>query len=184
MLDIETSGVSIFKNYITSICLVQFSPINGAVIDKLHFRFTGIPADRTIDNEEWRKENHVDEMEARLMKFSIYDGLVAVGKFLTDNTSKEPIIIANHPEFDIAFLIGYYERHSLTIPWKYSNVYDLGSFILGSGADKKSLYTYLLRSERWERVKNLYFENKDIPHDAFYDCVLQIELLMESYRYW
>jgi len=186
MLDIETAGLSPCRNYITSLCLVQFNGYDGNIIDKLHFRFAEIPKGK-IGNEEtikWRKDNGVNEMENRIRPLSITKGLDEVREMLdTYNEDKSSIIFANHTEFDIGYLQEYYDQQGLKRPWGYNNIYDLGSVLLGCCVtDKSSFYVNVLNSQRWRNILSLHFEGKEQKHNAFYDCVLQVEVLMAAFK--
>lgn len=179
MIDVETDGLSPVHNSMTSICVTQFDPLFGDVIDKLHLCFKRKPIQRVVNDEtmNWRKNAKVDEMEKELQSYYTYEALLLIKGFLQNK--KEPAILANHIDFDVAFLRGYFVSLGLEIPWKHSNVFDLNSILLGKGIkDRKELRLELTESKRWKDILSLHFEGKELKHDAFFDCVFQIELLM------
>jgi len=186
MVDVESTGLSTWKNYMTSLCVVKFDPFMGDVLDKFHIRFKKALTGRFGDGEtlKWREENNVDEMESGLRTLMPYEAMEELQSFMGGHTrGKTSVIFANHTEFDISFIKGYYEALGLAPPWAYNKVFELNSILVGRGIhDKGGLIKDLLESDRWKDVLSLHFEEKEQKHNAFYDCVFQIELLMAAFR--
>ena len=185
MVDVETDGFSPHQNSMTSVCVVKFHPFTGDVIDKFHMRFVKSLTGRFADKEtlKWRKDNHMDTREAALEGRMPVDLMSELHNFFGGyKPEKKAVVFANHTEFDIGFLWGYFTSMGMDTPWAYNKVFELNSILLGRGIGNKSdLIIELLESERWKEVLSLHFNGKDSKHDAFYDCVFQIELLMRAF---
>ena len=188
MVDVESDGLSTIFNSMTSLCVVQFDPDDGQIIQGFHKKFSKGLSRRNPDKEtlEWRKENNVDKMEEELEEHSPIDLLNHLYRFLGGYTpDKKAIIFANHTEFDISFIKGYYEATGASAPWDYNKVFELNSILLGRGIQgngKSTLIENLLASRKWQEVLKLHFGGKEAKHNAFYDCVFQIELLMAAFE--
>ena len=182
MVDVETDGLSPTQNSMTSLCVVQFDPDTGDVMDKLHQRFLNPLTGRYADQEtlNWRRKNNVDMEEKKLQSRNATRLMTELHQFLTSLCGeKRPVLFANHTEFDIAFIKGYYEAVEMSVPWDYNKVFELNSILMGRGIhDKGELIKNLLESRRWHEIKALHFDGKACKHDAFFDCVYQNEILM------
>lgn len=184
MIDIETDGLEPTENSITSICITNFCT-TGLYIDKIHLRIkdryqSRIPNAKTV---EWRWENNVTNFEASIPAFTAFEALQLISQFMQKySQDKEPVLISNHAEFDVAFLKGYYAIECLPLPWKYYNIYDMGSMIKALGKDKREVKKEVLKSQDWNIILNEYFDNVDQPHNAFYDCMLQSGMLFMAFE--
>lgn len=184
MLDLETNGRKPGYNGITSVCIVHFSGVTGVVLDKLHFKFDDpTPAHRVASPKtlKWRGENHVGGFEASLRTVNVEEGLDAINEFL-HMTDQDPVLFAKHPDFDVTFIREYMEDNDRELEIKHSRIYDVDSITLGAKLDKTETLEKVLNSLTWDSAKALHFDGKNIAHDAFYDCVLQVHLLMESMK--
>ena len=122
-------------------------------------------------------------MEKHLHGETPIDGLQLIDNFLSNyqnkSSEKSAVIFANHTEFDVAFLKSYYDQYEKPVPWKYNKVFEINSILLGAGVSNKAdIYETVLKSKRWEFVLERHFHGVHCKHDAYYDCMLQIEVLM------
>lgn len=188
MVDVESDGLSTLFNSMTSLCVVQFDPEDGAMIQAFHKRFFKTLSSRVSDKETlaWREKNNVDKMEAELDAEYPINLLNHLYSFLGGyKPEKKAIMFANHTEFDISFIKGYYEATGSQPPWEYNKVFELNSILLGRGIQgnsKATLIENLIASRRWAETLKLHFGGKEAKHNAFFDCVFQIELLMSAFE--
>lgn len=186
MLDVESDGLSTWKNSMTSLCIVKFDGSDGTVQDFVHAKFSHSLRGRYSDTHtlNWRKDNNVDEMESLLPSLPINELLREVHQFLGGyNPTKKAVLFANHTEIDISFLKGYYESKEIEPPWQYNKVFEMNSILLGREVtNKAALIEKVLQSDRWKEVVAEKFGGKELKHNAFFDCVFQIELLMAAFK--
>jgi len=186
MVDIETDGLDTAANSITSVCFTCFDARSGLLEDKIHFKFANGLTRRFSDPKtiEWREKNGVTEFESKLYPLGILEGLNEITNFFIENVTegKEAALFVNHPEFDISFLKGYFNLFSKRMPWKYNRIYDIGSMILTTGARKTEIVNMVTASAEFHDMLALHFGGKPQPHNAFYDCMLQTQMLVQTFR--
>jgi len=185
MLDIETLGLKSWKHAISSFSATKFDLKDGDIKDSLHLRIltSDLPATSMCEKTlQWRTENKVDEYEKPIKLVRARQAFCNLWDFLRsgNDESTKPVIFTNHTEFDIPFLQRHLDSHSKSIPWNHKHVFDVGSLLLGRGVSKSEMYEEVLNSESWHEKKDSLFSGRDWKHDAFYDTVLQIEVLMQG----
>lgn len=179
MIDIETDGLDACNNHMTSVCMQEFDFEHGVSRYATHFRIAALITDRYGDSAtiQWRTENAVNEFEMNLPAFHPHEGLQFLKEYCRVDEQQQLHLFANHPEFDIAFLKSYCSDNSMEPFWKYSNIWDLGSLIRGMRVNRQEIKEGLKASAQWQFLLDEYFNGKEQPHNAFYDCVYQIETL-------
>lgn len=169
MVDIETTGLSVHRNFITSIGAVRFE-IDKRVEawhlqDWFHVRVDGLWGKRypNLETLKWRRENGMEEEEAKIAQREVpRDALLLFNKFIQHSQELGyTTLVANHPEFDVAFLKTSMEDFAIEPAWKYYNVCDLATLKMLTGYNK----------EYWKR-----FAEGFTLHDALEDCKMQLNM--------
>ena len=191
MLDIETSGLDIFRNYITSVAIVQFDYESGLILNRYHkavYPLEGRSDD--LGTILFRKEKKINEYEKSLEHVpcsKLVKELLNLIYIPTLRNKKIVKIFCNHKEFDYSFLQGYLSKFGAGNLGYYKNIHDINDLFLGAGKKKESLKKIVLESLKFKSTLDIYFKGETQPHNAFYDCVFQIHQLMacrypERYR--
>ena len=186
MVDVETTSSNPYNAGITSVGLVTFTMKGNELLRKAHFvvRDWDLDLTRSVVHKHtsaWRAINHVDTRERRAVvngeAFECKNSAHLCDKikdYFKPCNMDEHIIVANHPEFDISILNRYFYAQNgfdseafAETPWRYYNVYDLGSLMKGLGYDKREL------------LKELGIKT---THCALQDAIDQMLVLQTAYR--
>lgn len=175
MLDVETTGLDIAKNQITSVALVAFDDVAiragvTKVLDKLACRLILVPW-RHDDQEtiDWRNEHGVPMYEEALQVLN-YQTFADTLRTRMLALSPEPTIMAKPTFFDVSFLCLVLQEMKCDIPWHYHNVRDLATRVEEIG--------FNLNKEVEPEVRKYW---KHPAHAALDDCHFQIECLRMAY---
>lgn len=190
MLDIETTGLSPTINAITSICLVRFNlnttDLFSSIIDSYHVRLsTALNTDmlrvNDVETMQFRQEHNIPKYEERLNVVNTFDELSTdIHTYLKQTNLKTRHVFANHTEFDIAFLKGYYGHFSKDFPFHFRNISDLPSLISGMDLDFKAIRDAVDDAQHVDVVGAALAIPNFEPHNALYDCIRQIAFLRNA----
>lgn len=187
MLDIESTGLDIYRNGITSFALVKFDLTQPNFLDvvsnvihcKIH---SGLNANLRIayDNNDWRKEHNIDEHERVIDSLNTIRFFTDLELLLADNLlsyNNNNHLFALHPEFDVAFILKYFKYLNVDFPFHHRNVWDVASMAAGVGKSFQEMRTYLEQENLMLRVPRTVKVEHFRPHNAVYDCMIQIYTL-------
>jgi hypothetical protein len=169
MIDIETLGRKP-GFIILSVALVEFDIKTGTVLKSLQRNFNlveSLSQGFKIEADTlkwWSKQNKELFLEMiSIPPQKVEDVLDEIIFFIKDGSPA--FVWANSPSFDLSMLESYFDKYNKKTPWNYTHEMDLRTI---------SNLNPMIR-------KNLKKENKDVLHDPFEDCKIQIDTLKQIF---
>lgn len=193
MLDVESTGLDIYRNGITSFALVRFNlhqPIFQNVIENvLHAKISSslnFDLEIKYDNDEFRQEHHIDEDEARISTLNHIRNNYDLNRILSKHAIEyqdSNHLFCLHTDFDAAFIKKYFNYLKVDFPFNHRNVWDIASLTAGFGQSFQ--HTRRLIEEHCGLPELSWLSSKENmhPHNAVYDCFIQIYTMWTIFRY-
>lgn len=184
MLDVESTGLDIYRNGITSFAFVKFDlrqpNFQDVITGLIHCKVGDIvnkELNTEYDNESWRFEHEVPKQEAEISRINTIKYSEDLKRILNANLlsyTRDNHLFALHPEFDVAFILKYFKHFNVDFPFYHRNVYDVASMCLGKGQSFQDTRDLLEYEGTMPRVPWIVADKHFRPHNAAYDCMIQI----------
>jgi hypothetical protein len=169
MIDIETTGLSPDRSAIIQIAAVRFNLETGAVDTDFFNRALRIPNHRHWDEgtRGWWLDQKREVLEDIYRRME--DWRVVMPAFFDWATTKGQLRFWGKPtHFDYAFIQSYFRDAELGMPFHYRTANDMNSFLRGRYFP--------------ERVPELQVEFEGDAHNAIFDALHQIKVLLAHMR--
>lgn len=170
MVDIETTGLDPNKNAIIQIGAIAFD-LNNRFKSKDGFNMClTIPSDRewNIQTAQWWNETNPNVLYKINKNATNFMHVLLAFKSYVESFDDDILFWSNHP-FDWGFLNNYFVSYGIKRPYKYDSFRDVDTYIVAMVGEKNI--------KKYKPVAD-----KAQEHDALYDCMLQIEWLIESIK--
>lgn len=192
MLDVETDGLDTVINGVTSFCLVKFDLLTenpkDVIEDYIHHSLNGcinidLGKKLCADTTQFRIANNISYYEQKLERIDRLDDIAGhITSFVEANCERDAHIFALHTEFDIAFLLQYFNAANEKFPFEHRNVWEIASLIKGMGGHFQDERKVVKRIGILKDMNKHFRINNFEPHNALYDCIEQIYTLRHAIR--